>query len=726
MDKKRNPTFAKFLISYLIVLLLPFLIVWFFLYSHFEKLQTEQAISSAQNTLNQMKNLMDSKINEIYSISARISAEQELSPYFLENFYNVYRSQKLLGYTTHSDFFDDVKYYVRGTNSLYSASSTYTLPIYYRLSTYTNWSYEDLTNELNNLRHPLLRPSEPVVLNGREEKVITYLVPIPNNSAYPYATTIFTIKESDIRKLFAPIVKEPDSDVAVIDSDGRIVFSLADQSYTAAAAAEITRSSDNKQGVYEWREGDLKLVALLIPSQETKLTYIQFVPEKYLMRPIEELREKSTITFILMLIAGSAIIYSMMYVNYNPVKALSLQFQELHGRIARQQEQSLPALQQYYARGLLKGKYDSRDNFNEMAEGTGLTLRSDAYYVAVLQINSPGEGEATFMHDYAKLWLNALNEHEEGYYVEFFENNRIALIVSETGDTYHRATWEERHRALYTQTKVEATVALGNSYERLSDISKSFFEASTALQHRWIKGQNGVIIYREIGTEQPVINWYPSQELEMLTSAVRQGDLKTVMTAVGVCLENIKRHSVTMVMARFLCYEVVNTLLKTVMDERPNGLQSVVLPGILLLTDLETFEQLEHTVLEIAQEVAARLSADPPEQDASNGNRLLDAIFEYINQSYSSYEFSMQRMAEHLSLSSKYLGTFFKEHTGKTVIEYVNEIRLEKAKKLLRDSNKQIQDIVVEVGFLDASSFIRKFKKETRITPGEYRKLHMK
>lgn len=66
----------------------------------------------------------------------------------------------------------------------------------------------------------------------------------------------------------------------------------------------------------------------------------------------------------------------------------------------------------------------------------------------------------------------------------------------------------------------------------------------------------------------------------------------------------------------------------------------------------------------------------------------------------------------------------FRKETGQPVVEYFNAIRLEKAKELLVSTNMDIADIVSRIGYVDVSSFIRKFKARFGVTPGKFRELH--
>jgi YesN/AraC family two-component response regulator len=80
-------------------------------------------------------------------------------------------------------------------------------------------------------------------------------------------------------------------------------------------------------------------------------------------------------------------------------------------------------------------------------------------------------------------------------------------------------------------------------------------------------------------------------------------------------------------------------------------------------------------------------------------------------------------MSRDLSLSTAYLGKYFKEQTGITLLDFVTRFRIERAKHLLAQSDLPLQDIVEQTGATNVSSFIRKFKKTMAMTPGEYRTL---
>ena len=74
----------------------------------------------------------------------------------------------------------------------------------------------------------------------------------------------------------------------------------------------------------------------------------------------------------------------------------------------------------------------------------------------------------------------------------------------------------------------------------------------------------------------------------------------------------------------------------------------------------------------------------------------------------------------------EYFCRLFKQYTGKTPIEYLNNYRIEQAAKLLIETNDSITDIAFDCGFENTSYFIRKFKAQKSATPKQYRTLHKK
>ncbi len=99
----------------------------------------------------------------------------------------------------------------------------------------------------------------------------------------------------------------------------------------------------------------------------------------------------------------------------------------------------------------------------------------------------------------------------------------------------------------------------------------------------------------------------------------------------------------------------------------------------------------------------------------------LKKILSFIRENYDR-QITLEDMAKEAEFSVKYFGAYFKNMTDKTPFDYLNEYRIEKAARMLLNSDMNVTDIAYSCGFNDLSYFIKTFKKINKISPGKYRK----
>lgn len=82
----------------------------------------------------------------------------------------------------------------------------------------------------------------------------------------------------------------------------------------------------------------------------------------------------------------------------------------------------------------------------------------------------------------------------------------------------------------------------------------------------------------------------------------------------------------------------------------------------------------------------------------------------------------LEEVAARFGLSPQYFCTFFKDNLGRTLTQHVNFLRIERAARLLRESDEAVSDVAMSVGFDNFSYFIRRFRECYDCTPTAYRK----
>lgn len=105
----------------------------------------------------------------------------------------------------------------------------------------------------------------------------------------------------------------------------------------------------------------------------------------------------------------------------------------------------------------------------------------------------------------------------------------------------------------------------------------------------------------------------------------------------------------------------------------------------------------------------------------SQYSQLSDKVAKYILDHYSDERLSISQIAGKMYLSPNYLSLLFKKDTGKTINQFITEVRIEKAKALLKKDRTPLSSIAEKIGYHDANYFSKAFKKETGVTPKAYR-----
>lgn len=109
-------------------------------------------------------------------------------------------------------------------------------------------------------------------------------------------------------------------------------------------------------------------------------------------------------------------------------------------------------------------------------------------------------------------------------------------------------------------------------------------------------------------------------------------------------------------------------------------------------------------------------------QKSDKTPQIVQDTINYINSNFST-GITLDTIASHMNISKSYLSSLFKKHLGVSPYEYLLNIRLERAKRLL-SYGENISDACYASGFSDYSHFIQFFKKRTGVTPFQYKKQH--
>lgn len=123
----------------------------------------------------------------------------------------------------------------------------------------------------------------------------------------------------------------------------------------------------------------------------------------------------------------------------------------------------------------------------------------------------------------------------------------------------------------------------------------------------------------------------------------------------------------------------------------------------------------------LLQQMVMELLMSLPEYDTARLPDWIQDIYNWIPE-HCAENLDLDTISEQFSISKFHLSREFKKYTGRTLIDYVKECRVDRAKLLLRTTAKPIADIAEETGFTDQTTFGRVFARHEKTTPSAYRK----
>ena len=136
-----------------------------------------------------------------------------------------------------------------------------------------------------------------------------------------------------------------------------------------------------------------------------------------------------------------------------------------------------------------------------------------------------------------------------------------------------------------------------------------------------------------------------------------------------------------------------------------------------ILSQIKSVEQLRDEAYKIISLGLTYRDSHPNGQHAP----LLRLSKEYIEHHYADPELSLNEVAAQANLSASHFSAVFSQQTGQTFKEYLTQVRMGKAKELLRMTTLRSAEIAYQVGYNDPHYFSSVFKKNTGLSPIEFR-----
>ena len=194
------------------------------------------------------------------------------------------------------------------------------------------------------------------------------------------------------------------------------------------------------------------------------------------------------------------------------------------------------------------------------------------------------------------------------------------------------------------------------------------------------------------------------------------GDKHSLFALFDQVLDNNLKRNVNVYYFNKICIEIINNFIKTLNILKINVIDILNVDELYEklenLYTIEDYKKLLHDAIE--------KFTDFINEKKKNIDYARDFILDYIQKNYDK-DIYLDLLADKLNISSNYLSAYFLKKMGVNFVDYLNSVRISRAKELLKISHKKVNDIALETGYNSVNSFIRAFKRYTGKTPNKFR-----
>ena len=212
---------------------------------------------------------------------------------------------------------------------------------------------------------------------------------------------------------------------------------------------------------------------------------------------------------------------------------------------------------------------------------------------------------------------------------------------------------------------------------------------------------------------------YPYEKEQELVRQVKEGDHEGAQVTLKFLVNEIlliEGGNLEVIKARIL--ELV-TILSRASVEGGASLEKIFGLNLDLITELNKIDSIQ-VLSSWTVKIIDHFTKNIFNNIYSGDSYLINQAIEHTRANYMN-KITLQKLADYLHVSDSYLSKLFKEETGISFTQYLNEIRINRSKELLQNTKMSIVEVALFVGYEDQSYFTKVFKKITGITPKKYR-----
>jgi two-component system, response regulator YesN len=757
----------SWLVSYAILALMPVVVSAVVYVQTLDVVQGEINRANSE-VLKQVVMAIDNRLQDVRSLAVSVAFNQTLNILIHDESQDAIRRHYYLVRQTLGDlrtynltnwYVDEINVYLARSDSMLTPNGVETIDFFYRDERQKGIVFREFLSY--EAWRQLLEGDYPggyLVLGGgggvaSAAQAVVYVRSLPVfGDSRRSATLIVSLNSRRFYETIQSVATVNEGWGVVLDARGNVLYSTKP---LKAAVPVAYGAMAGRSGFVRGKIGGESYTISYISSDVEDWKYLSMMPTRIYDEKVARTRNLIIAGTLASLILGAVLALYLSRRNYGPVNAL---VQDLSSRTGRQAAKGRnefmfiqdavddtlvenakiteilrrqnDALRAGFLSGLLKGRAGDEVFVANALESFDVRFESDRFAVILYYIRDLGEASGARDVGPARRHLAEAAEEvacrsHRGYVAEV--DNMLACIVSFAGSEGTedvRAAIEVANSVAdlaHDRHGILVTASVSEVHESPAGIATAYREALDVLEYQRALDIEETLRYAQIRESGGAYD-YPMETEQQLINSIKAGDLATATSIVSdVFARNLGRGALSSDMVRCLTFDLASTMLKTISELGALGdeelLQRVDVAKRLL--GCERIHDMQGEMTKILSEICAAVHARrKPRRDL-----LVDQVRQFIEASYQDPELSVVSVARRFRLTPTYLIKLFRDQTGEGVYHRITHLRMDKAKKLLREDGSSIKEVAASVGYYSSAAFIRAFKRAEGVTPGSFKEM---
>ncbi|MDI3311782.1 MAG: AraC family transcriptional regulator [Thermoanaerobacterium sp.] len=755
----------RMIIIIIIIISLPVFVILLYYHPQSSKILEQRIITEISTTNAQIQQLVDLELGNVFRVWMSLQSSPYVKPLGQKAKYRekCRICDEIRNQMIQSKVINNIIVSFHNDKLLYTPTGTISKSFFGdKLFRYYQMDQRNLLDLLQRNRTPLIRATElinPIAFQQSNKyiKCISFLFPLPATSKFAYGSLLVLIDEEKLLRSVKTITETQRGTFLITNYDGSFITGSGDflpEVVTQRLQSIIRSKKDLKENILAI--GGEEFFISIIPSKQFDLLYVTMLPATQGMVELKYLWTKTIFMIFTIIIVGVFCFLILLQCNYRPIvsiiELLSRSAQDEFSAIlsenniseidliqravkdlvnmnailscrARESENLLRDLR---LQKLITGEWPEWSDLDEMGEELGIPVVNRYFIVGVISFEASKANKNVNLMQILDFLNKIQNDNDNivGRFLPGLNYSQIFVLISsayrdiEAIKVYSRQVLRNIKQ---WQNNLLLKMGIGIFTQNIENLSDSALLAMDTLDYLLSKDWNGesILAYEDMLRETSSFQDYPIDVIYNLKRSILVGNFEQMEAHISRIQDIITSRSTPIYVAKVLFVQTVIVLIDCLKQYKPEYQTE----------RLEEFDVFKNMNRYSIQEMSDRISIYSKELSTVMQTKLAEGserisikdVLDYIMRNYLEANFSIKTLADEFGMTVPNMSYFFKQHTGVTFQQYVTNLKMEKAKHLLTQTELSLEAIAKNLCYSNASSFCRAFKKVVGISPREFR-----